>query len=65
MEQPTHVSPSVSVFEALRVYPRASSRVATLGVTPDLYDLRIDEAARVLGVPVERLATAIRGEDRR
>jgi len=57
------VPPTVSVFEALRVYPRASARVATLGITPDLYDLRVAEAARAVGVPVERLATAIRGED--
>lgn len=62
MNEVPRVSPSVSVYEALRTHPRSSARLASLGLTPDLYDHRIRDAARVLGVPVERLTIALTEE---
>jgi len=59
MTDAPRVSPSVSVYEALRVHPGSTARLASLGLTPDLYDHRIRDAARVLGVSVERLTNAL------
>lgn len=50
---------SVSIYEALRTRPDAAPRLARMGVTRELYDYRLPEAARRLGVPVERLTAAL------
>ncbi|MCC7364751.1 MAG: hypothetical protein IT303_10300 [Dehalococcoidia bacterium] len=62
MAYEARVPGSVSVYEALRVRPAAGPRLARMGVTRELYDYRIADAATLLGVPVERLTAVIEGE---
>jgi hypothetical protein len=52
----------VSVYEALRTHPGATPRLRGLGVTRDLLDYPLDEAARVLQIPVERLTAVLQDE---
>jgi hypothetical protein len=46
---------SASVYELVRIRPAARIRLSSVGVTNDYLDYRIDEAARALGVPIERI----------
>jgi hypothetical protein len=58
----TRYPASVSVYEALRVRPGALARLESLGLTRDYLDFRIDDAARALGMPVERLTAMLEEE---
>lgn len=59
MHSATRIPASVSVYEALRTRPAATHRLAAMGITRDLYDHPIAEAARVIGVPAERLTAEL------
>jgi len=58
----TRYPASVSVYEALRARPGALARLESLGLTRDYLDFRIDDAARALGMPVERLTALLEEE---
>jgi hypothetical protein len=47
---------SASVYEIVRTRPGARERLDAAGVTPHFVTYRVADAARELGVPVERLA---------
>lgn len=49
---------SASVYELLRTRPGARERLSAIGVTGDYLDYRIGDAARALGMPVERIIEA-------
>lgn len=53
---------SASVYELVRTRPGAIARLRKVGVTRDLYDHRIGDAARAVGVPVERLRELVEQE---
>jgi hypothetical protein len=50
---------TVSVYEALRARPGAMARLQSVGLTRDYLDYRIDDAAKALGMPVERLTALL------
>jgi hypothetical protein len=62
MNATTRYPGSASVYELVRTRPGAVARLSKVGVTRDLYDLRIGEAARAVGVPVERLRELVEQE---
>lgn len=47
---------TASVYELVRTRPGAMERLRSVGVTREHFSFRIDDAARAVGVPVERLA---------
>ncbi len=49
---------NASVYELLRTHPAARAKLAEMGVTTELLGYKIGDAARVVGVPVERLTEA-------
>lgn len=53
---------TASVYELARVKPGAMARLESVGVTREHYSFRIGDAARALGVPVERLTEIIEAE---
>lgn len=53
---------SVSVYEALRTKPGAMARLTSLGLTREYLDYRLADAARELGVSVERLTELLQPE---
>lgn len=46
---------NATIYEAVRTHPEASARLSAIGLTPDYYDYRMDDAARAIGLPLERL----------
>ena len=53
---------NATVYEAMRTRPGAAARLSAVGLTRDYYDYRIADAARAVGVPVERLSAIIAPE---
>ena len=53
---------NATVYEAMRTRPGASARLSAVGLTRDYYDYRITDAARAMGLPVERLSDIIAPE---
>ncbi len=49
----------VSVYEAVRTHPGSMQRLGSYGVTRDLYDLTLRDAALQLHVPLEELTGAL------
>lgn len=47
---------TASVYELVRTRPGALERLQSVGVTREYFSFRIEDAARAVGVPVERLA---------
>ncbi|MEO6398680.1 MAG: hypothetical protein ABIP13_09460 [Tepidiformaceae bacterium] len=47
---------TATVYELLRTRPGAMERLQSVGVTREHFSFRIDDAARAVGLPVERLA---------
>ena len=47
---------TASVYELVRTRPGAMERLQSVGVTQEYFSFRIEDAARAVGVPVERLA---------
>ncbi|MEP7216375.1 MAG: hypothetical protein ABI782_08980 [Anaerolineaceae bacterium] len=47
---------TASVYELVRTRPGALERLQSVGVTREYFSFRIDDAARAIGVPMERLA---------
>jgi hypothetical protein len=62
MNAATRYPGNASVYELVRTRPGAVKRLRRVGVTRDLYDHRIGEAARAVGVPVERLREIVEQE---
>jgi len=50
---------NASVYELVRTRPGAVTRLRELGLSRDDLDLRLGEAARRAGVPVERIAEVL------
>ncbi len=50
---------NASVYELVRTRPGAVARLNELGLSRDDLDLRLGEAARRAGVPVERIAEVL------
>jgi hypothetical protein len=50
---------NASVYELIRTRPGAVARLNELGLSRDDLDLRLGEAARRAGVPVERIAEVL------
>lgn len=50
---------SASVYELVRTRPGALARLNEVGVTRELFDHRLGDAARAVGLPVERLTELI------
>jgi len=50
---------SASVYELVRTRPGALARLNEAGITRDLFDHRVGDAARAVGLPVERLTEII------
>lgn len=46
---------TASVYELVRTRPGAMARLQSVGVTREHFSFRIDDAARAVGLPVERL----------
>lgn len=53
---------SASVYELLRTKPGARERLNAIGVTGEFLDHRIGDAARALGMSVERIIEAVERE---
>ena len=53
---------TASVYEVVRMRPGAKARLETVGLTREHYSLRIRDAARALGVPVERITEIVEGQ---
>ncbi len=53
---------NATVYEAMRARPGASARLSAVGLTREFYDYRISDAARAVGLPVERLAAILAPE---
>ncbi len=47
---------NASVYELIRTRPGVAARLNAVGVTSDYFDYKIGDAARAVGVPVERIA---------
>ena len=56
MNEPGKFPGSASVYELVRIRPGVRTGLNSVGVTSDYFDYRIDDAARALGVPIERIA---------
>ena len=54
---------NASVYELLRTHPAARSKLAGMGVTTELLGYKIGDAARAVGMPVERLTEAAAAPD--
>jgi hypothetical protein len=50
---------NVSIYEAVRTRPGAFARLERAGLTREHLDYRIGDAARLLGLPLERLTELI------
>ncbi|MGI8926648.1 MAG: hypothetical protein ACR2HN_08395 [Tepidiformaceae bacterium] len=59
MDAAPHYPQSASIYEVLRTRPGARERLTQAGLTPDLFDHRIGDAAAAVGLPVERLAQLV------
>ncbi len=63
METPTVPYPkSASIYELVRLRPFVRTQLADLGVTDEYLGYRIGDAARAVGVPVERIAALVQRE---
>lgn len=54
---------TASVYELIRMKPGAMARLESVGVTREHFSFRIRDAARDLGVPVERLTELVQTDD--
>ena len=54
---------TASVYELIRMKPGAMARLESVGVTREHFSFRIRDAARDLGVPVERLTELVETDD--
>jgi hypothetical protein len=51
----TRIPGNTSVYELIRTRPEARERLSAAGLTNDFLDYRIGDAARAVGVPLERI----------
>ncbi len=50
---------TASVYELVRTRPGALERLESVGVTREFYSFKISDAARAIGLPVERLTEIV------
>ena len=55
MQPATRIPGNASVYELIRTRPEARERLNAAGITNDFLDYRIGDAARAVGVPLERI----------
>ena len=53
---------NASVYEVMRTRPGARARLNAAGLTDEFLDYRIGDAARAIGVPIERINELIERE---
>ena len=53
---------NASVYELIRTRPGALARLNAAGVTSDYFDYRIGDAARAVGLPLERIVELVEPE---
>lgn len=56
MNDLTRLPGNASVYELVRTRPGVRPGLSSIGLTSHYYDYRIDDAARAVGVPIERIA---------
>ncbi|MEO9254057.1 MAG: hypothetical protein ABI305_00835 [Tepidiformaceae bacterium] len=56
MNDSTRLPGNASVYELVRARPAARTDLNSVGLTSDYLEFRIDDAARAVGVPIERIA---------
>jgi hypothetical protein len=63
MDNPTASYPrSASIYELMRLRPALRPQLEGMGVTDEFLGYRISEAARAVGVPVDRMAALVERE---
>jgi hypothetical protein len=53
---------NATLYEAMRTHPGAQARLSAVGLTRDFYDYRIVDAARAVGVPLDRVSALLEPE---
>lgn len=56
---------NASLYEAMRTHPGATARLSAMGLTREFYDYRIVDAARAVGVPLDRVSAVLEEEPER
>ena len=62
MTSPTTYPKTASVYELVRLHPGLRGRLNAIGVTDEYYSYRINEAARAVGVPSDRIVDLVKEE---
>lgn len=55
----TRIPVNASVYEVVRTHPEARASLHAAGVTSDYLDYEIRDAARAVGMPIERLTETV------
>lgn len=53
---------NASLYEAMRTHPGATARLSAVGLTREFYDYRIVDAARAVGLPLDRVSALLEEE---
>ncbi len=53
---------TASVYELVRLRPGLRDRLTAVGLTEQYYSYRINEAARAVGIPSDRIAALVKEE---
>ncbi|MEX0781424.1 MAG: hypothetical protein WD557_02160 [Dehalococcoidia bacterium] len=53
---------NASLYEAMRTHPGATARLSAVGLTREFYDYTIVDAARAVGVPLDRVSALLESE---
>ncbi len=53
---------NATLYEAMRTHPGAQARLSAVGLTREFYDYRIVDAARAVGVPLDRVSALLEPE---
>ena len=56
MPETMRIPRTVSLYEVVRTHPEAANRLSSAGIGPEFLDHRLVDAAKEIGVPVDRLA---------
>jgi hypothetical protein len=53
---------NATLYEAMRTHPGATARLSAVGLTREFYDYRIVDAARAVGLPLDRVSALLEDE---
>jgi len=62
MTSATTFPDTASVYELVRLRPALRDRLNAIGLTDQYYSYRINEAARAVGIPSDRIAALVTAE---